>query len=201
MTRNRLAGAILVLSTLFAPGLASAAMSPLAFSIVPPVQFPAKDFSVTGLRASALWGNHKNVYGLDLGLIGNMTEGQMTGISASGIFNLNKGQTTAVLLQAAGVANINVAKARVVGVQLAGIINRNRAESSVFGLQVAPVNLAEFTTINGFQVGIYNRARQVNGFQIGLINVADSVRGLQIGLINVHKQGLFAVAPILNFGF
>ena len=38
-----------------------------AYSIVPPVEFPGHDFDVTGLRASVLWGNQRNVYGIDLG--------------------------------------------------------------------------------------------------------------------------------------
>ena len=178
-----------------------AAMSPIAVAIVPPIQFPGSDFDVTGLRMSALWGNQKNVYGLDFGLIGNMTEGQMTGIAVSGVFNLNKGQTTGVLLQAAGLGNFNVNKARIYGVQVAGIINSNRAESVVGGLQLALVNLGPYTNIRGVQAGVYNRAHDVVGIQIGLVNVADTLHGIQIGLINFHRQGLFAVAPILNIGF
>jgi hypothetical protein len=150
---------------------------------------------------SALWGNQKNVYGLDLGLVGNMTEGQMTGISVSGLFNLNKGQTNGVLLQAAGLGNFNVNKARIYGVQLAGIINSNNAESVVGGLQLALINLGPFTDIRGVQAGVYNKAHDVVGFQIGLINIADTLHGIQIGLVNFHRQGLFSVAPIMNVGF
>lgn len=178
-----------------------AAMSPVAIAIVPPIQFPGANFDVTGLRLSALWGSQRHVYGFDFGVIGNMTNGQMTGLAVSGIFNLNKGQTTGVLLQAAGIGNFNVQKARIYGVQIAGIINSNQAESVVGGLQLALVNLAPFTNIRGFQVGIYNRARDVVGFQIGLVNVADHLHGIQIGLVNFHRQGLFSVAPIINIGF
>ncbi len=183
------------------PAPANAGLSPLAVSIVPPVQFPAQDFTVTGARISALWGDHKNVYGLDLGLVGNMTDGEMIGIGVSGIFNYNKGLTTGVFLQAAGLGNFNVNKAMIYGVQIAGLVNSNKAESRVVGLQIAAVNLANYTDIRGIQAGIYNTARDVVGFQIGLVNQCDTLHGLQIGLINFHTRGLFSVAPILNVGF
>lgn len=177
-----------------------AAMSPVGVSIVPPIEFPPYDFDITGVRVSALWGSHRNVYGFDFGLLGNMTNGQMTGVAASGLFNYNQGMTTAIGLQAAGLANVNINKARVYGVQVAAF-NSNKAESVVVGLQVGLVNLAGYTDIRGLQVGVYNRAHDVAGFQVGLINQCDSLHGLQIGLINFHTRGLFAVSPILNFGF
>lgn len=180
---------------------AKAALSPVALAVIPPVQFPGEDFTVTGLRASVLWGNQRNVYGVDLGVIGNMTEGENAGISASGIFNLNRGQTNGVLLQAAGLGNFNVGKARIYGLQIAGILNSNKAESVVGGVQLALLNLGPYTNIRGLQVGLYNKAHDVVGFQIGVINDADSLHGIQIGLINFHRQGLFSVAPILNVGF
>ncbi len=180
---------------------AQAALSPVAIAIVPPLQFPPYNFSVTGLRVSALWGNHRSVYGIDLGVIGNMTDGQMTGISASGIFNYNKGEMVGVLLQGAGIGNFNKSKARIYGVQLAGIINSNGGESTVGGLMLAAVNYGPFTNIRGFQVGLYNKAHDVAGFQIGIINDCETLHGLQIGLLNFHRKGLFSVAPILNVGF
>jgi hypothetical protein len=180
---------------------ADAGLSPLGVSIVPPVEFPAQDFTITGARISAIWGDHKNVYGLDLGLVGNMTDGEMVGVGVSGVFNYNKGVTTGVFLQAAGLGNFNVNKAMIYGVQLAGLVNSNKAESRVVGLQLAAVNLANYTDIRGVQAGVYNTARDVVGFQIGLINKCDSLHGLQIGLINFHTRGLFSVAPILNVGF
>jgi hypothetical protein len=178
-----------------------AAMSPIAVSIVPPIEFPGHDFTVAGLRVSALWGNQRNVYGLDVGAIGNMTDGESVGISASGLFNYNKGTTTGILLQAAGFGNFNVGKARIFGLQLAGVMNSNKAESVVGGAQIALLNLCPYTNIRGLQVGLYNRAHDVAGFQIGIINETDFLHGVQIGLVNLYHQGTFSVAPILNVGF
>lgn len=187
---------------LFSGAGANAAFTPLSVSILPPVQFPPSDFSITGARASLLWGNHRDVYGVDLGLIGNITAQDFVGVGVSGIFNATHGTTTILGLQAAGAANINTNKTRVYGVQIALGVNSNSAESRLVGLQLAALaNLADHTNIYGVQIGLYNRAQAVYGLQIGLVNVATSLHGVQIGLMNFNHTGLFSVAPILNIGF
>ncbi len=180
---------------------AQAALSPISVNILSPVQFPPSDFSVTGARVSALWGKHRDVYGLDFGLIGNITDQDFVGLAVSGLFNLTRGQTTAIGAQLAGLANVNMQKTAVYGLQLALGLNYNDAASSVTGLQFALANVAAHTDIRGFQVGIYNRAQEVYGLQIGLVNVASNLHGVQIGLLNFNHKGTFAVSPILNVGF
>lgn len=181
---------------------AQAAMSPVSIAILPPIQFPPSDFDITGLRASLLWGHHRNVYGLDFGLLGNMTDQDFVGVGISGLVNYTTGVTRAIGLQAAGVTNVNLGQTRVYGIQLALAVNYNAAASSVSGLQAALLaNIAPFTDIYGFQVGIYNRAKDVYGFQIGVVNDADNLHGIQIGLVNFHRKGTFVVSPIINAGF
>lgn len=191
---------ILVVAAFMFSTKAFAALSPLGISIVPPLQFPPSDFSVTGLRASALWGKHRNVYGIDAGLLGNITELEFVGIGVSGAFNVTYG-TTKALIQAAGAFNFNKQKTRIVGIQAALGMNKNVAESTVVGIQLAAFNDSMHTYVYGFQLGIFNKAQEVYGFQIGLINQVVNLHGLQIGLLNFHHNGLFAVAPLLNFGF
>ncbi len=174
--------------------------SPLSIAIIPPLQFPTADFSVTGVRASVIYGRHRDVYGFDVGVIGNITEQEFVGIGLAGGFNLTKGNTTA-LVQAAGVANINTNKTDIVGLQVAGLMNMNDAASSVTGIQLAVANVAPHTVVRGFQLGVYNRALKVYGIQVGLVNRVDNLYGLQIGLANFHHKGTFVVSPILNFGF
>ncbi|MES2768757.1 MAG: hypothetical protein V4596_06385 [Bdellovibrionota bacterium] len=186
---------------LFTLSNAQAAVSPVAVGIVPPVQFPTKDFSITGLRFSALWGSHRDVYGIDLGVIGNITAQDFTGIALSGGFNKTDGTVTAIGTQFAGIANWNNNKTSVYGLQFAGIVNMNKATSKVVGLDLALVNLTEQTAIYGVQAGIYNKARVVYGLQLGLINEATDLHGIQIGLVNFHHKGLFVVSPIINIGF
>lgn len=174
----------------------------MSLGFVPPVQFPPSDYSVTGLRLSLLYGKHRDMYGLDLGVLGNITEQRFVGLSVSGLANVHRGQTTILFLQAAGVANISKQKTNVYGLQVAGAINSLEAESSVTGVQAALVaNLAGHATIYGLQIGLYNRAKSVYGLQLGLVNDTDNLHGIQIGLANFHRTGLFYVSPILNVGF
>lgn len=183
----------------FAPS--RAAVTPLSVGIVPPVQFPPADFMVAGIRVSALWGHHRDMYGLDLGLLGNITDQTFTGVAASGIFNYTQGETNILGLQLAGLVNYNAQKTSVYGLQLALLLNSNKAASKVVGIQLALANTSAFTDIYGLQVGIYNRAKDVYGFQFGLVNVADNLHGIQIGLINFNHKGLIGMCPVINVGF
>lgn len=190
-----------VLSTLIVRAeRANAVATPASLNFVPPIEFPSSEYSVTGLRLSVLWGHHRDMYGLDLGAIGNITDNTFVGTAVSGIFNMTHGTTTVVGLQAAALANINTNKTSVSGLQLA-LVNVNTATSWIAGFQAGAANLSEFTDIYGAQLGIYNRANEVRGVQIGLVNVATNLHGVQIGLVNFNQKGTFFVSPILNVGF
>ncbi len=178
-----------------------AAITPISVSIVPPVQFPPQDFSITGARASLLWGKHRDVYGLDVGLLGNITELEFVGIGIAGVFNTTHGTTHAIGLQAAGIGNFNMTKTTVYGLQFATLTNYNAGESQIYGVQLSIANMSEFTQIYGVQLGVYNHAKTVYGLQIGLVNVASSLYGVQIGLINFNGGGPFKLSPIINIGF
>ncbi len=187
---------------LFIQSEAFAFFTPLSVSVVPPVQFPTQEFSVTGARVSLLWGKHRDIYGIDLGVVGNITEQTFVGSAVSGVFNMTHGKTTILGLQLAGLANINTKEAMIYGVQAALGVNENDAASSLVGVQIAALaNLSAFTKIYGAQVGLYNHAQEVYGFQIGLVNSTKNLHGLQIGLVNYNEAGPFVVSPILNIGF
>ena len=157
---------------------------------------------ITGVRVSALYGKHRSVYGLDFGVLGNITDLNFVGLAVSGVFNKTSGMTTIIGLQLAGLANVNTDKTSVYGIQATLGANVNTAAASVSGLQIALLtNYAQFTNIYGAQVGLYNRAQDVYGLQIGLVNVASNLHGVQIGLANFNQKGMFAVSPILNIGF
>ena len=192
---------LLILFVLFSHITTQAAVSPLGIAIGGPVQFPPNDYDIIGARVSLLYGTNRDVSGIDLGLLGNITTGKFTGAAVSGIFNYTKGMATITGLQLAGIANINTQKIRVVGLQAALGTNYNSAESSIVGLQLALANLSPNTSIYGFQMGLYNKARAVRGFQIGLINVTQNLSGIQIGLLNFYQDGFFKVSPLINIGF
>ena len=179
---------------------AHGAASPLSVAIVPGIQFPTEEYSITGARVSLLFGKHRDVYGLDLGVLGNVTEQSFTGIALSGLFNLTKGTTNIIGLQLAAIANVNTNKARIFGLQLAAL-NIQTAESAVYGVELGLGNYCPFTSVHGLQLAVFNSAIDVYGIQLGLINRAKSLHGLQIGLVNINETGVFYVAPILNVGF
>ncbi|QLY26953.1 LA_2272 family surface repeat-containing protein [Bdellovibrio sp. KM01] len=195
----------ILLSLIFAivcsASVSFAAVTPISVAIAPPVQFPPQDFSITGIRLSALWGHHRDVYGLDFGVLGNITDQDFVGIGIAGGFNATYGSTNIIGLQLAGLGNYNQQKTNVVGLQAAIISNINVAESNVYGVQLAVTNLSTNTSVYGAQLGVYNRAKSVYGIQLGLVNITDNLHGLQIGLVNFNNTGVFKVSPILNVGF
>lgn len=173
-------------STAFAAGKEGkySSATPLGLGIVPPVQFPPSNFDVKGLRLSLIYGVNRKVYGIDVGLIGNMTNQYSSGTAIAGIFNYNRGNST------------------IVGAQIAGLANINKEDGSVYGVQASlGANLSKFTDIHGAQIGLYNTARHVYGLQLGLVNRAANLHGLQIGLANFNDEGPFRVSPLINFGF
>lgn len=178
-----------------------AAVSPLSASIVAPIQFPSSEYTITGARLSVLWGHHRDLYGLDIGGLGNITDQDFHGVGISGVFNITHGTTTILGLQLAGIVNANTNKTTVIGLQAALGVNYQEAASAVAGVQLALANLAKFTNIYGAQLGVYNQAQDVYGLQIGLVNVASSLHGVQIGLVNINQKGLFYVSPLINIGF
>ncbi len=202
MKKTLLVGNVTFFVSLLMSLSASAGVSPFGFSVIDPVQVPFRDFSITGLRMSVLWGNHSSVSGIDFGGIGNITQQHFGGIGISSIFNLNNGTSTIVGLQFAGFANMNMNKATILGIQATAGVNLNNAESSLVGAQIAGVsNYSPYTDVYGFQLSMYNRGHTVTGFQIGLVNDADLLHGIQIGLLNFNRKGMFSVAPVINIGF
>lgn len=176
---------VFVLSTgtsAFAIGTGS--VTPIQLGIYPPVQFPNESFKVNGLRLSLLLGKNRVVRGIDLGLIGNQTVQDFTGIAIAGVFNWTEGT------------------GNIYGGQLAGFANLNENRTNVFGVQASLLaNIGRFTDIYGVQMGIYNRAHDVYGIQIGLVNYASNLHGIQIGLANFNENGYFTVSPLINIGF
>ncbi len=179
---------------------ANALVSPMAVSLIPQAELPPSGYTITGIRANLLWGEHQTVYGIDVGTLINTTTQSVGGIQVAGGANINRGTATIVGLQAAGGANLNTNKVYVLGVQ-AALYNSNLAESTIAGVQVGAINTSPHTKVIGLSVGLYNEALEVYGFQVGLYNKVESLHGIQIGLMNFNTHGLFAFAPIINIGF
>lgn len=150
MGRNFLSVIFLIVGTLCSlPVLAVPNESPIGIGIFPPVQFPGSEFGVTGIRLSVV-GVNRAASGIDLALLGNMTNQSFKGLAISGLFNYNK------------------VGADIIGLQFATLANINGTGSSLYGVQIGAYNAV--TNAYGIQIGLVNVAERLHGIQIGLLN-------------------------------
>lgn len=175
---------------------------PVSINFAPGVQVASGNQSVVGFRTGS-YGSNKNMFGVDVALLGSTTDETFGGIAVAGLLNTTGKSAYVVLLQLAGVANLNHGKAMVFGFQIAGVVNTVGEEGKVYGGQIAAlVNYAPKTDVVGFQLGLFNRARRVVGFQIGLLNFADDLKGIQLGFLNFNYHAVpFKMFPVINVGF
>lgn len=155
----------------------SAGLTPLAVSFVPVAELPSGDWSVAGLRLNLLVGRHRDVWGVDIGVIGSDVTCDGGGLQTAGIFSRCGGDFQ--------------------GVQMSGVINWTDGE--IGGVQVALVN--HVSELSGLQLGFLNVADRGSGVQIGIVNAARALDGLQIGLVNVIRESPVPFFPIANFAF
>jgi hypothetical protein len=150
----------------------NAEFTPFMLSLVSPLEAPTRDFDVTGLRLSIIYGECQNFAGLDIGLI-SRTRGVATGVQISAIATIVDGDA--------------------IGFQ-PGLVNIVKGECD--GFQIGAANYVN----NGqaFQIGVYNGAQHIEGCQIGLINTARTMSGIEIGLVNVIQDKDAPFLPIIN---
>lgn len=168
-------------------------VSPLAFGIFPAVEAPSQDWDVAFLRINILAGRHRDVYGLDVGVIGNEVLGEFVGVQVAGFYN-RIGESDAAL-QFAGF--INRCNGDFAGLQAA--VAANFADGTMTGFQFGLVNRA--ARLDGLQIGLFNIAETGSGVQIGLWNSAQSLEGLQIGIGNYNADSTMPFFPVINFAF
>lgn len=170
-----------------APGL-----QVLALSLFPSVEVPSAEWDVAPLRLNLLVGRHRDVYGLDIGLLGNETTCEFAGVQAAGLFNRIGSSRGAV--QCSSILNRSIGDFS--GLQVS-LLNTVGAEMD--GIQVGLVNRA--SVLSGLQVGFFNVVDSGRGVQIGVVNSAREIDGLQIGLLNVIEDSSVPFFPIVNFAF
>ncbi|MBR0055695.1 MAG: hypothetical protein IJP66_00040 [Kiritimatiellae bacterium] len=168
-------------------------VSPLAIGIFPAVEAPAQDCDVTFLRINILAGRHRDVYGLDVGVIGNEVAGEFVGVQVAGFYN-SIGKSD-VALQFAGI--LNRCGGDFAGLQAA--VAANFTDGTMTGFQFGLVNRA--ARLDGLQIGLFNIAETGSGVQIGLWNSAQSLEGLQIGVGNCNADSSMPFFPVINFAF
>lgn len=164
-----------------------------ATALVPSVQTPAANEDVALMRVSLVCGRHRNVYGLDFGVIGNITDAEMVGCGIAFVFNWSGNSRSA--FQFAGV--LNRSDRDFTGMQTALVVNN--VEQDFVGLQGALANLTD--GLSGMQFGGFNKIRTGTGFQLGAVNVAEQFTGVQIGVLNLNLDSPVPLAPIFNCYF
>lgn len=168
-------------------------ISPLGIGILPAVGMPSQDWDVALLRLNIFVGRHREVYGLDAGVIGNETVGEFVGVQASGFYN-RIGYSEGAL-QFAGI--MNRCAGDFAGLQTA--VAANITDGTMSGFQFGLVNRA--ARLDGLQIGFFNIAETGSGVQIGVWNSAQSLEGLQIGLGNYNADSSMPFFPVINFAF
>ena len=134
----------------------------LGFAVAPAryMQFPGAASDVDGLRLALTVGHNRQVNGIDIGAIGSWADGEINGLSCSGVYR-----------QCGGAA---------FGLHLSSVLNY--ASARLNGCQVSMVNSAYL--VSGFQLGLVNYVSEGNGFQVGAFNMAETMRGIQVGIVN-----------------
>lgn len=195
MKRIALMSAILVLGGACATGETAdrRQIYNFAAALVPAVQTPAADGDIALMRVSLVCGRHRNVYGLDFGVIGNITDEEMLGCGIAFVFNWSG--TSRSAFQFAGGLNRSDRDFR--GMQMALVVND--VERDFIGLQAGLSNISD--SLSGMQFGGFNKVRTGVGFQLGAVNVAEQFTGVQIGLLNLNLDSPVPLAPVFNCYF
>jgi hypothetical protein len=177
---------------------------------------------VNKFSLNATVGYSKGNRAIELGGVGNINQGNVTGLQAASLFNIVNGdmkgvQISSILnrtqstkgVQISGITN-NTDKIRrglqISGinnhadiahggvVQIAGIVNKTNLGRTT--LQIAAlINQADTV---GVQIGLLNNANRLRGLQIGLINIVDTSSGILLGLLNIVKKGYHVLEVSTN---
>ena len=167
--------------------------SPIGFAFAPAryFQFPGAGSDVNGLRMGLTVGHNREVNGIDIGALGSWTDGEINGLSCSGLYTYCGGATFGIHLTSV----MNYASRRLNGSQFA-VVN---SAYDISGLQVGLVNYV--SEVNGCQLGVFNLAETFRGVQIGLVNTAMNGSGIQIGLGNVIGESPLTACVFFNAWF
>ncbi len=199
------------------PGLDEVATSPFRISILPGFASGVGrelDLVRVFVQLSVLGGRTAYVHGLDVASVFSLTDVQMAGVQASGVFNKVGGSVYGLQaggvfnqvdggirgIQSAGVWNragddsggiqvggvFNLVNGNFDGIQGAGVFNHLSGRGA--GVQVAGVANITGGSVAGIQgAGVFNSASEISGLQVaGIFNKANRVDGLQAaGLVNV----------------
>ena len=121
-----------------------------AFGVVSMLSFPNANHEIDGFRFNLFVGEHVDVYGLDIGILGNIVRREFNGLQIAPLFNR--------IGESGGSLQVSIF---------------NRCHGYFSGLQVGGANIAEKGA--GAQIGFLNVGNNFQGLQIGVVNmISDS---------------------------
>jgi hypothetical protein len=187
-----------LLSSLALVAAAASARAEAVFQFgffAPDLQLVDASEDVRGLRIDFVYGENRNVSGVDLGIV-NSTTGDFAGFGWAPGANLVDGDAVGVQWSWL----YSRTDGEFTGWQ-SGIVSRIGGLGSC-GLQSGWVNLNE-VDFTGAQIGLFNKAESLKGLQLGFVNWAERLDGgLQIGLVNyAANSDLYHILPIVNWQF
>ena len=163
----------------------------IAFLPVQYLQFPGPGSDVDGLRIGLTVGHNRQVNGIDFGTIGSWADGEINGLSCSGVFRCCGGAEFGIHLTSV----VNYSSGELNGCQLS-LVN---SSYGAYGLQLGVVNYV--SAGGGLQLGVFNLAESFQGLQIGLVNTAMNYSGIQIGLGNIIGESPLTACVFFNAWF
>lgn len=180
---------VVVLLSVWAFSAHAAEWTPFQLSLVKPVQLFPEETKVEGLRLNLIYGVNKDVTGLDLGIVNEVT-GTTKGVQAAYMLGGNISHDLYGAQVVYGFGGVNVASGEANGLQIAGIFGGVNWVEEFNGVQLSGVlgGINKAANLTGLQVtvafGGINKASDVSGMQIagilGGLNFADDVSGVQM---------------------
>jgi hypothetical protein len=189
---------------------AQASWTPFQVGIWDPIQLFRNERSVYGLGLNLIYGNNRNLVGLEVGFasnkrwmsaglqvgaILNRVTGTARGLQVAGIINWVEGPFHGLQLSTInlgngadgiqiGAANFNWRhgeESRVAGLQ-AGVLSLNSGH--FYGLHLGGLSFMNYA--RGLVVsGLYNMAVGMKGIQIGALDTTEHLDGAQLGVMNI----------------
>lgn len=163
--------------------------APVQFSSVNHFNAPAVE-EVKGVRFSALYGQTKDVTGVDFTMLAISEVDNLKGVHfpllIAGASHVNGNMTGASF----GLWNYH--KGNDVGANIATVNVTNNVKGANLGL----VNYSEGYTVFDWSAANFSKKSNV---QLGIFNMTDEIKGAQIGLINCAKNGFLPCFPFVNF--
>jgi len=158
------------------------------FSTLDGYNAPSND-AVGGVRLSVLHGKVSSVKGVDVSVLGMSETDTTTGVNFGLFFGASKvnKEMKGVSL---GLFNWNTGHAKGLNLGAVNITN------DVKGVNWSAVNYSEGYTMA--DVGVVSLSEKSN-FQLGLFNKTKEIDGVQIGLLNCADNGFLPCFPIVNF--